>query len=59
MNTPLVSIIIACRNEEKFIAECLDSIIKQGYPKDKIEIFIMDGMSEDKTRDIIKNLLKK
>jgi len=28
-NNCFVSIIIPCRNEEKFISKCLDSIIKQ------------------------------
>ncbi len=59
MNLPLVSIIIPCRNEERFIAFCLDSIIKQNYPKDKLEILVVDGMSEDKTRDIIKEYTKR
>jgi len=33
-NLPLVSVIIPCRNEEKFISRCLDSIIEQDYPKE-------------------------
>ena len=49
-----VSIIIPCRNEEKFIEKCLDSIIANGYPKDRLEILIGDGMSEDKTREIVR-----
>jgi len=53
-NSGFVSIIIPCRNEEKFIGKCLDSIITQDYPKDKMEVFVVDGMSEDKTRDILK-----
>ncbi|MFH1657161.1 MAG: glycosyltransferase family 2 protein [bacterium] len=53
-NLPSVSIIIPCRNEEGFIKECLDSILNQDYPKDKIEILVVDGMSEDKTREILK-----
>lgn len=53
MNFPLVSIIIPCRNEEKFITECLNSIIVQDYPKDKIEVLIIDGRSDDRTREII------
>ena len=54
MNNPLlVSIVIPCRNEEKFIAKCLDSIIANDYPKDRLEILIVDGMSEDETRDIV------
>jgi glycosyltransferase involved in cell wall biosynthesis len=50
---PLVSIVIACRNEEKFIGKCLDSIIGQDYPKDKIEVLVIDGMSSDNTRGVV------
>jgi len=55
----LVSIIIPCRNEEKFIGKCLDSIIEQDYPKDKLEILVVDGMSEDRTREIMKEYMDK
>jgi glycosyltransferase involved in cell wall biosynthesis len=50
---PLVSIVIACRNEEKFIGKCLDSIMGQGYPKDKLEVLVVDGMSSDKTKEVV------
>jgi len=49
----IVSIIIPCRNEEKHISDCLDSIIANDYPKDKFEVLVVDGMSEDGTREII------
>lgn len=51
---PFISIIIPCRNEEKFIGQCLSSIIANDYPKDQLEVLIVDGISEDETRDIIK-----
>jgi len=54
-----VSVIIPCRNEEKFIGKCLDSIIAQDYPKDKLEILVVDGMSEDGTREIVKRYMDK
>ncbi|HQU32177.1 MAG: glycosyltransferase family 2 protein [Planctomycetia bacterium] len=57
-NLPSISIIIPCRNEEKFISKCLDSIIAQDYPKDKAEVLVVDGMSEDRTREIIKEYSK-
>ena len=50
---PFVSIIIPCRNEEKFIGKCLDSILAQDYPKDRLEVLVVDGMSEDGTREIV------
>lgn len=49
----MVSIIISCRNEEEYIGECLESIIAQNYPKDKIEILVVDGLSVDRTREVV------
>lgn len=48
-----ISIIIPCYNEEKFIGKCLDSIIAQDYPKENLEILVIDGMSDDRTREIL------
>lgn len=56
---PFVSIIIPCHNEEKFIGKCLDSIIAQDYPKNKIEVLVVDGMSNDQTRDALKDYADK
>lgn len=54
MSAPyFVSIIIPCRNEEKFIGMCLDSILVNDYPKDRVEVLVVDGMSEDRTRRIV------
>ncbi len=52
---PKVSIVIPCRNEQKFIGECLDSIIANDYPKDWLEVLVVDGMSEDGTREILQD----
>ncbi|UCD84903.1 MAG: glycosyltransferase family 2 protein [Deltaproteobacteria bacterium] len=52
-NMPEISIIIPCRNENNFIGKCLDSIIANDYPKDKLEILVVDGMSDDGTREIV------
>lgn len=46
---PLVTVIVPCRNEEAFISKCLASIIANDYPKDRLEILVVDGMSEDRT----------
>lgn len=52
-NTPLVSIVVPCRNERRFIAECLDSIIANDYPKERLEVIVADGLSDDGTRGIL------
>lgn len=51
----LVSIIIPCRNEEGFIKDCLDSILTQDFNKENLEVLVIDGMSDDRTREIVKN----
>lgn len=48
-----VSVIVPCRDEGEYIEECLNYMINQDYPKDSLEILIVDGMSEDKTREIV------
>lgn len=50
----LVSIIIPCKNEEKYIEKCLDSVMSQSFDKERLEILVIDGMSSDRTRDFVK-----
>ena len=57
-NSSFVSVIIPCRNEEKYIEECLNSVINQDYPKEKLEVLVVDGMSEDRTREVIEKYTK-
>jgi len=58
-NFPLVSIIVPCRNEKHFIEKCLDSINNQDYPKDKLEVLVIDGASSDGTSIILSKLVQK
>ncbi len=51
--TPLISIIVPTLNEEKYIAQCLDSILEANYTKESMEVFVVDGMSQDRTREIV------
>jgi len=54
INQPSLTFIIPTLNSEKDIKECLEGIAIQDYPKNKIKIFIMDGGSKDKTKEIAK-----
>ncbi len=56
---PRISIILVCRNEEKYIEKCLDSVLDNGYPADKMDIVVVDGESTDKTRDIVRAFQEK
>jgi len=56
MEQPLVSIVIPARNEENTIQRCIDSLAKSDYPKNRLEIIVVDGMSEDGTVEVVKRL---
>lgn len=51
---PNVSVLIPAYNEEKNIEECLDSVLKSNYHKDKIEVIVVDDGSTDNTLKILK-----
>ncbi len=53
---PLISILIPARNEEKNIANCVQSCLAQNYKK--IEVLVLDDNSEDRTPLIVKTLAK-
>lgn len=48
-----ISIIIPARNEEKNIKACIDSILKQDYPKALLEVIVVDDHSDDDTAGIV------
>ncbi|MDH5507683.1 MAG: glycosyltransferase family 2 protein [Anaerolineae bacterium] len=59
MQFPFVTIILPIRNEAKYIQRCLVSVIDQDYPADQLEILVVDGMSDDGTRDIVQSFQQK
>ena len=51
MNTaPVISVIIAAHNQEKYIGRCLRSLLHQTYPRDRYEIIVVNDGSTDKTQ---------
>ncbi len=55
---PEVSLVIPCRNEVKYIGACLDSLLANDYPKEQLEVLVVDGMSDDGTRAVIQGYTK-
>jgi cellulose synthase/poly-beta-1,6-N-acetylglucosamine synthase-like glycosyltransferase len=53
-----VSVIMPCREEERFIAAALTSILANDYPQDRLEVLVIDGMSTDATRKIVADLAR-
>ena len=52
---PLVSVIVPSRNEAHRIGPCLESILGNDYPSDRLEILVVDGMSDDGTRTVVES----
>lgn len=54
-----LSVICPIYNEERYISQFIDSILQQDYPQGDLEILLVDGMSKDKTRDIVEGYTAK
>ncbi len=54
-----VSIVIPCYNAEESIGEVIDSLLKLEYPKEMIEIIVVDDKSKDNSRYVVKEYMKK
>jgi len=52
MEKPVVSFVIPVLNSESLLRKCLNSILKQNYPRSGYEILVADGGSRDKTVEI-------
>jgi glycosyltransferase involved in cell wall biosynthesis len=54
VNLPFVTIVMPIRNEEAFIERSLGAVLAQDYLSTHIEVLIADGMSDDRTLEIIR-----
>ncbi|MDR3579654.1 MAG: glycosyltransferase [Oryzomonas sp.] len=57
MHLPGISVVIVSYNEEKNMADCLNSLQALDYPEEKLEILVVDS-SSDKTPDIVRSYQK-
>jgi glycosyltransferase involved in cell wall biosynthesis len=56
VDLPFVSVIVPMRNEERYIERCIRSLASQDYPRDRFEVLVVDGGSEDGSRDVVESL---
>ena len=49
----VVSVVMPIYNEEKYIENCILSLLQQDYTKEKMEWIFVDGCSSDRTKEII------
>lgn len=54
-----VSVIMPIYNEEKYIENCIVSLLKQNYPQKQMEWIFVDGCSKDETRKIVESYMEK
>ncbi len=59
MGEIIVSVVMPLYNEEKYIEKCIDSLLLQDYPIEKMEWIFVDGCSNDKTVELISNYKNK
>lgn len=59
MNNIEVTVVVPVLNEERYIKGCLESLINQTYPREKMEWLFIDGGSTDKTVEICEFYKKK
>lgn len=54
MNESYISVVMPIYNEEKYMKNCIESLLLQDYPKNLMEWIFVDGMSSDNTVELIK-----
>ena len=54
---PKVTVIVAARNEEAVIHNCINSLDKLDYPEEKLQILIINDHSTDLTQEVIEKLI--
>lgn len=54
-----VSVIVPCRQEARYIGPFLDSLLETTWPRDRLEILVVDGASDDGTRDILRDYARR
>jgi len=52
-HVPFVTIAVPCFNEERYVESFLEDVFQQDYPAASMEVLIGDGMSTDRTREIL------
>ncbi len=50
---PIVTVVIPCLDEARFIGPCLESIVMNQYPSDCLDVIVVDGGSRDGTAEIL------
>lgn len=55
---PLATVIVPARNEEAHLGDCLSALAAQDYPRDRLEVLIVEGGSTDATRAVAERFIR-
>lgn len=55
---PLVTVMLVVRNEQRNVCRVLRQILDQDYPKERVEVIVLDGKSDDGTAEIASSFAK-
>ena len=56
MHDPMITVIMPVRNEVDYIERSLGCVLAQDYPPELMEILVVDGRSEDGTREKVQEI---
>jgi glycosyltransferase involved in cell wall biosynthesis len=56
MESPLVTVICLCHNHDRFVAEAIESVLRQTHPR--IQLIVVDDASTDRSVSVIRKELK-
>jgi glycosyltransferase involved in cell wall biosynthesis len=57
-SSPVISVVVPCRNEKELTEDCICSILAQEAVPGALEVIVADGMSDDGTREIVARITK-
>lgn len=56
---PTVAVVVAARDEEATIGRCLDALLAQDYPADRLTIVVANDHSTDQTADVVRQIAER
>jgi cellulose synthase/poly-beta-1,6-N-acetylglucosamine synthase-like glycosyltransferase len=54
-----VSIVVPCYNDEEFIGKTIEALLDLNYPKDMLEIIVVDDKSKDNSAEVVRRYARK
>jgi succinoglycan biosynthesis protein ExoA len=53
---PFMTLVLPTLNEERYLERCIRSLLDDPFPRDRLEVFVVDGGSDDRTLAIAREI---